>query len=137
MTGANGSVVPVVLPISPALCRPFRVMCMPSEGILFSSIWVHGQRRSNNSGGPTGPHQTGNPLSLGRQDQADFGSLSCFFVYSGFAYSRLGNNSNLFPGTLYTYLDKDTTSYTISLNGKTVKPEVRNGYGPSPRRLAG
>ena len=32
------------------------------------------------------------------------------------------------PGTLYTYLDKDTTSYTISLNGKTVKPEVRNGY---------
>ena len=32
------------------------------------------------------------------------------------------------PGTLYTYLDKDTPSYTISLNGKTVKPEVRNGY---------
>ena len=36
----NGSVVPVVLPISPALCRPFRVMCMPSEGILFSSIYT-------------------------------------------------------------------------------------------------
>ena len=46
----------------------------------------------------------------------DFGSPPVF-VYSGFAYSRLGTTATS-SRTLYTYLDKDTTSYTISLNGK-------------------
>ena len=32
------------------------------------------------------------------------------------------------PGALYTYLDTDTSRYSITLNGQPVKAEIRNGY---------
>lgn len=136
MTGANGSVVPVVLPISPALCRPFRVMCMPSEGILFSSICNMG-----NEGQIT---LEGQPVRIKQETRYPWeGRIKLTLDHSPASSFTLALRipgwvqQQPLPGTLYTYLDKDTTSYTISLNGKTVKPEVRNGYALLRWRLEG
>lgn len=32
------------------------------------------------------------------------------------------------PGKLYSYLEQENTPYTLSLNGQTLQPEVKNGY---------